>query len=191
MHWDPLKQTAVVEQSLRVQAEFTSPMNFRKFPHDRQSLFVWLQIMPDASEEEVRFHVNSTSSVLQYAVPAGAVPSLEEKRQSDVSEGIRDGILSEWTIAAVDTVPAGRSVLRSNGKEQRVSKCGFMITVQRMPDYYRYNVVRHWRFCILRVGSRFCTQRADQFSVRSCLSSASLLSASVHSCFPPTSWRTD
>ena len=58
--WDQANLTARIEQQTRVQAIFSSPMAFDRFPRDEQKLFASLRMLPNAETDpaQVTFEVD-------------------------------------------------------------------------------------------------------------------------------------
>jgi hypothetical protein len=109
--------------------------SFQEFPNDSQSLFVWVRILPDllAVNANVQFRVEEAILREQYGAP------------SSVPQAVRVG-MSEWDITDIHVEHAhphesvSTAVTDVEGGLE-VSQCGFTLSVQRIPEYYRKNVV--------------------------------------------------
>jgi hypothetical protein len=117
-------------------------MSFHRFPVDAQRLFVYLRMLPepDTSSKHIQFRVNRAAVHRRYDQPPDSTDSIASP-QAELG-------MSEWDLRKMDIVTADNFNASILGYDLLVSQCGFVITVQRLPEYYRNNVVMPVSVCL-------------------------------------------
>jgi hypothetical protein len=113
-------------QTVRVEGSFTSPMDFHRFPYDKQDLYVIVQLasattsgpLSDGSAP-ARFKINADSVKLsrQYTLPTAVA----------WADGHSDWV--EWDIEGIEPL------------QHSPTECGFILHVRRLPQYYVLNMI--------------------------------------------------